>query len=73
MLLLFFMMLTLLPKGHDKLFEILCLLLKVMCCDVGSAEVISARAITGVHASCFIKFGMIKESRRSCALVMLYH
>ena len=51
--------------------EFLCLLLKVMRCDVGSSEVISARAITGVHAS-YIKFGG-EASRHSCALVMLYH
>ena len=54
------------------IFEILCLLLKVTRCDVGSSEVISARAVTGVHASS-IKFGVIEASRHSCALVMLYH
>ena len=55
------------------IFEILCLLLKVTRCDVGLAEVISARAITGVHVGCSIKFGVIEASRHSCALVTLYH
>ena len=56
-----------------KILRLLPLLLKVTRCDVGSAEVISARAITGVHAGCSIKFGVIKAGRHSCALVMLYH
>ena len=51
------------------IFEILCLLLKVTRCDVGPAEVISARAITGVHAGCSIKFGVIEAGRHSCALL----
>ena len=55
------------------IFEILCLLLKVTRFDVGSGEVISARAITGVHAGCSIKFDVIEASLHSCALVMLYH
>ena len=41
--------------------------------DVGSAEVISARAITGVNAVCYIKFSVIEAGRHSCTLVMLYH
>ena len=55
------------------IFEVLCLLLKVTRCDVGSAEVISVRAITSVHAGCSIKFGVIEASRHSYALVILYH
>ena len=55
------------------IFEIICLLLKVTRCDVGSAEVISARAITGVYAGCSIKFSVIEAGQHSCALVMLYH
>ena len=71
MLLLFCMKLS--YRHKDMIFKILCVLLKVTRCDVGSAEVISARAITGVHAGYSIKFGVIEASRHSCALVLLYH
>ena len=37
------------------LIEIVCLMLKITRCGVGSIKVISARAITGVHAGRFIK------------------
>ena len=49
------------PCHHkDMIFEILYLLLKVMRCDIVSAKVISTQAITGIHAGCSMKFGVIE-------------
>ena len=41
MLFVFFYDAFLITTAPDMIFEVLCLLLKVTCCDVGSAEVIS--------------------------------